>query len=154
MAYPLDRLDVQILAALQENNQATAQALAERVPLSPSAILRRIRQYRDEGVISADVSILEPARVGERISVVIMVQLETHSPAAVGEFRTHLARSPHVQICMEISGPYDISCIAIFRSIEEFNTFSDTHIAGHPAVRRYEANFVKKRVKFTTAIPL
>ena len=46
MAYPLDRLDVQILAALQENNQATAQALADRVPLSPSAILRRIRQYR------------------------------------------------------------------------------------------------------------
>ena len=53
MAYPLDRLDIQILAALQENNQATAQALAERVPLSPSAILRRIRQYREEGVIAA-----------------------------------------------------------------------------------------------------
>ena len=153
MAYPLDRLDVQILAALQENNQATAQALADRVPLSPSAILRRIRQYRDEGVISADVSIIEPGQVGERISVIMMVQLERHSPAAVSEFRTHLCQSPHVQVCMEISGAYDISCIAIFRGMEEFNTFTDTNIAGHPAVRRYEASFVKKRVKFTTAIP-
>ena len=79
MAYPLDRLDVQILAALQENNQATAQALADRVPLSPSAILRRIRQYRDEGVITADVSLIEPGHVGERISVIMMVQLERHS---------------------------------------------------------------------------
>ncbi|MBS0360539.1 MAG: Lrp/AsnC family transcriptional regulator [Proteobacteria bacterium] len=154
MAYSLDRLDVQILAALQENNQATAQALADKVPLSPSAILRRIRQYRDEGVIAADVSILDAGHVGDRISVVIMVQLELHSPTAVSEFRSHLARSPHVQVCMEISGAYDISCIAIFRSIEEFNAFTDANIAGHPAVRRYEANFVKKRVKFTTAIPL
>ena len=154
MAYPLDRLDVQILAALQENNQATAQALSDRVPLSPSAILRRIRQYRDEGVIAADVSILDTGYVGERISVVIMIQLELHSPVAVNEFRTHLARSPHVQVCMELSGAYDISCIAIFRNMEEFNAFTDASIAGHPAVRRYEANFVKKRVKFTTAIPL
>ena len=44
MAYALDRLDMQILGALQENNQASAQALAVRVPLSPSAILQRIRQ--------------------------------------------------------------------------------------------------------------
>ncbi len=154
MPNDLDRLDVQILGALQQNNQATAQILAERVPLSPSAILRRIRQYREEGVITADVSIIEPGQVGERISVILMVQLERHSPAAVAEFRAHLCRSPQVQVCMEISGAYDISCIAIFRGMEEFNAFTDAAIAGHPAVRRYEASFVKKRVKFTTAIPL
>lgn len=154
MAYPLDRLDVRILSALQENNQATAQMLAERVPLSPSAILRRIRQYREEGLIAADVSILDPAPLGELFSVLLMVQLERHSPAAVSEFRTHLVNSAHVQVCMEISGAYDISCIAVFRTMEEFNAFTDTHIAGHPSVRRCEASFVKRRVKFTPAIPL
>jgi DNA-binding Lrp family transcriptional regulator len=154
MAYALDGLDVKILAALQENNQASALTLADRVPLSPSAILRRIRQYRDEGVIAADVSIIEPAQFGERLTVLFMVQLEFHSPTAVAEFRAHLCSSPQVQVCMEISGAYDISCIAIFRSMDEFNLFSDGDIAGHPAVRRYEASFVKKRVKFTTAIPL
>jgi len=154
MAYPFDRLDLQILSALQENNQATAQALADRVPLSPSAILRRIRRYRDEGVILADVSIIEPGQVGERISVVMMVLLERHTPPTVSELRNHLCQSPHVQFCMEISGCYDISCIAIFRSFEEFNAFTETNIASHPAVRRCDASFVTKRVKFTTAIPL
>lgn len=154
MAETLDRLDVQILAALQENNQASAQALAERVPLSPSAILRRIRQYREAGIIAADVSILEPATVGERISVIVMVQLERHSPADFADFRAHLTRSPQVQVCMEISGAFDVACIAVFRSLEEFNGFTDTRIAAHPAVRRYEVSFVKRRVKFTTAIPL
>lgn len=154
MTYPLDRLDLRILAALQENNQATAQELAERVPLSPSAILRRIRQYREEGVIAADVSILEPERIGERLSVLFLVQLERHSPAAVADFRAHLARAPQVQICMEISGAFDIAFIAIFRGMAEFNGFSDGQVAGHASVRRYEASFVKKRVKFSTAIPL
>ncbi|MEO8113683.1 MAG: Lrp/AsnC family transcriptional regulator, partial [Phenylobacterium sp.] len=69
-------------------------------------------------------------------------------------FRAHLSRSPQVQVCMEISGAYDISCIAVFRDMAEFNAFSDASIAGNPAVRRYEASFIKKRVKFTTAIPL
>ena len=65
----------------------------------------------------------------------MMVQLERHSPAAVAEFRAHLCRSPHVQVCMEISGAYDIfTCIAIFKGMEEFNTFgSPTAIS--PAIR-------------------
>lgn len=154
MAQVLDRLDIQILTALQENNQTTAQMLAERVPLSPSAILRRIRQYREDGIIAADVSVLAPSTVGERLSALLMVQLDRHSPADVAAFRQHLCRSPHVQVCVEISGSYDISCIAIFRHMDEFNAFTDSQIAGHPAVRRYEASFIKKRVKFTTAVPL
>jgi Lrp/AsnC family leucine-responsive transcriptional regulator len=154
MAFALDRLDIQILSALQENNQATAQELSERVPLSPSAILRRIRQYREDGVIAADVSVLAPAAVADRLSVLLMVQLERHSPADVAAFRQHLCRSPQVQVCIEISGVYDISCIGIFRDMEEFNAFTDAEVAGHPAVRRYEASFIKKRVKFTTAVPL
>jgi Lrp/AsnC family transcriptional regulator, leucine-responsive regulatory protein len=154
MTYALDRLDLRILAALQENNQATAQELAERVPLSPSAILRRIRQYREEGVIAADVSILDADRVGELISVLYMIQLERHAPSAVGDVRAHLARAPQVQICLEISGVFDMSCVAVFRSMSEFDVFSDTHIAAHPAIRRYEVSFIKKRIKFTTSIPL
>ncbi|WP_304191011.1 Lrp/AsnC family transcriptional regulator, partial [Phenylobacterium aquaticum] len=58
--FELDRLDLRILSILQENNQASAQDLAERVHLSPSAILRRIRSYRASGVITADVSVLAP----------------------------------------------------------------------------------------------
>lgn len=155
MTYTLDRLDLRILAALQENNQATAQELAERVPLSPSAILRRIRQYREAGIIAADVSVLAPEQVGgERISVLYMIQLESHAPNAVGDFRSHLSGAPQVQVCLEISGIFDIACIAIFRGMAEFNVFSDGQIAEHPSVRRYEASFVKKRIKFTLAVPL
>jgi Lrp/AsnC family leucine-responsive transcriptional regulator len=59
-----------------------------------------------------------------------------------------------VQVCLEVSGVYDIACLATFRNMEEFNGFADTHIAGDPVVRRYEASFVKRRMKMSTAIPL
>jgi Lrp/AsnC family leucine-responsive transcriptional regulator len=152
--FELDRLDLQILTALQIDNQVSAQALAERVPLSPSAILRRIRNYRATGVITADVSVLEPNLTGERITVLLLVQLERHAPPAIAGFRTFLTQAPEIQVCLEISGVYDIAAVGVFRSMEEFNGFADTHIAGDPAVRRYEASFVKRRVKMSTSIPL
>jgi Lrp/AsnC family leucine-responsive transcriptional regulator len=152
--FELDRLDFQILSALQQNNQASAQDLAERVPLSPSAILRRIRGYRASGVITADVSVLAPNLTGERIRVLLMIQLETHAPQAVGDVRGQLVDSPNVQMCLEVSGVYDIACLAVFRSMEEFNVFADATVASHPAVRRYEASFVKRDAKLSLAMPL
>jgi Lrp/AsnC family leucine-responsive transcriptional regulator len=152
--FELDRLDLQILGALQDDNQTSAHALADRIPLSPSAILRRIRNYRASGVITADVSVLEPTLLGERISVLFLIQLERHAPPTISGFRNTLLAAPQVQVCLEVSGIYDIACLATFRNMDEFNAFADTHIAGDPVVRRYEASFVKRRMKMSTAIPL
>ena len=69
-------------------------------------------------------------------------------------FRSFLTAAPQIQVCLEISGVYDIAAVGAFRSMEEFNAFADSHIASDPAVRRYEASFVKRRVKMSTAIPL
>ncbi len=150
----LDRLDLQILTALQESNQMTASDLANRVPLSPSAIQRRIRNYRNTGVITADVSVVNPKVAGEAMSVVLLIQLAQQRSQAAAEFRAFLGKSPHVQVIMEIAGPYELMCIAMFDGLESFNTFADTQIADHPCVGRYETIFVRRRVKFGAAIPL
>lgn len=150
----LDGLDMQILSALQECNQTSAQDLADRVPLSPSAILRRIRQYRASGVIAADVSVLDPAVTGERLSIMLLIQLARQAPAAAEAFRATLGRSPHVQVVMDIAGAYDVMCITVFQTMEAFNAFADAHVADHPSVQRYEAIFVRRRIKFGAGIPL
>lgn len=152
--FELDRLDLQILTALQDDNQTSASALADRIPLSPSAILRRIRNYRASGVITADVSVLEPNLMGERISVLFLIQLERHAPPTISTFRNTLMSAAQVQICLEVSGVYDIACLATFRNMDEFNAFADSHVGGDPVVRRYEASFVKRRMKMSTSIPL
>jgi Lrp/AsnC family leucine-responsive transcriptional regulator len=154
MELQLDRLDMQILSALQECNQTTAHDLADRVPLSPSAIQRRIRNYRSSGVITADVSVVNPKVAGEKLSVVLLIALAQQGPTKAAAFRTALNRSPHVQVIMEIAGSYDLMCITVFDGVESFNAFSDDEIADHPCVARYEAIFVRRRVKFGTSIPL
>lgn len=150
----LDRLDMRILSALQLCNQTTAHQLAERVPLSPSAIQRRIRNYRSNGVIAADVSVLNPKVAGEQISVVLLIQLAGQGLAQAAEFRTGLSRSPQVQVVMDVAGAHDLLCIAVFDGMEVLNAFIDMEIADHPSVARFETIFVRRRVKFGAAIPL
>lgn len=154
MESQLDRLDMQILSALQISNQTSAQELADRVPLSPSAIQRRIRQYRTTGVITADVSVLNPKLTGGHISVVLLIQLAQQGPARVAEVRGRLSRSPYVQVVMEIAGGYDLMCITMFDNIESFNTFADIEIAADPCVARFETMLVRRRVKFGATLPL
>lgn len=154
MELQLDRLDMQILSALQECNQTTAHDLADRVALSPSAIQRRIRNYRSSGVITADVSVVNPKVAGGKLTVMLLIQLAQQGPTKAAAFRALLNRSPHVQVIMEIAGPYDLMCITVFDGIESFNDFIDAEIADNPSVSRHEATFVRRRVKFGTSIPL
>lgn len=154
MELQLDRLDLQILSALQECNQTTAHDLADRVPLSPSAIQRRIRNYRSSGVITADVSVVNPKVTGEKLSVVLLIQLAQQGPTRAAAFRTTLNRSPHVQVIMEIAGAYDLMCITVFDGVEDFNAFTDAEVADNPSVARHEAIFVRRRLKFGASIPL
>lgn len=150
----LDRLDLQILSALQENNQASAQTLSGQIALSPSAILRRIQQYRESGVIAADVSVLEPGALGQWISVFFLVKLERGQPAAAGAFRAELGRADEVQLCLEISGAFDLAVLAVFPTLEAFNSFTDVHLGHRPDIRRFEVILVKRRLKFSTALPI
>jgi Lrp/AsnC family leucine-responsive transcriptional regulator len=154
MDLQLDRLDVRILSALQVSNQTSAHELADSVPLSPSAIQRRIRHYRSNGMITADVSVLNPRLAGDHISVMVMIQLAQQGLARVADVRARLSRSPHVQVVMEIAGAYDLMCITVFDAMEAFNAFVDAEIADHPSVGRFETVFIRRRVKFGATIPL
>lgn len=148
-----DKLDLQILELLQGNALLTADELAASLPLSASAIARRIRRLRETGVIAGDVAVLSEA-VGPFLSAFVHIQLDRHALAAVEALRRRLTASPHVQLYMEITGAFDVVLLVTVADMEGFNTFADAELAGDPVVRRYETSFVKKRRKFSLALPL
>jgi Lrp/AsnC family leucine-responsive transcriptional regulator len=150
----LDGLDRKLLACLQRDNQLTADALADRVGRSPSAIARRLRRLRDSGAVVADVAIVAEQSVGHPLSAVIHVQLERHALTEVASFKRQLAASDNVQFCLEISGAFDILLLVVVADMEAFNLFADDLLAGQRAVRRYETSFVKRRLKASLALPL
>jgi len=151
----MDEFDSALLGLLQTDGLATAEQLAEQVPLSASAIARRVRRLRGDGVIAATRAVLSEQLLGRRLRALVMVQLHDHAPAAgLAALRQQLGALPEVQMCLEISGPHDLVLLVSVADMPAFNAFADAQLAGHPAVRRYETAFVKKALKFTTAAPL
>jgi Lrp/AsnC family leucine-responsive transcriptional regulator len=145
----LDRIDVQLLNLVQQNNLRTAESLAEEVPLSPSAITRRLRRLRSSGLIQCDIALLT-SDIFERLRVVIRIQLEkTADVEGVAELRERLANETPVQACFEISGAFDLLLIVNVRNMADFNAFADSRIGREPLIRRYESEFIRREIKNT-----
>ena len=148
-----DPYDLALLARLQKDALQTADELAEHVPLSASAIARRVRRMRDDGTIRANV-----AEVSEKIrpflSALVDIQLDRHALPDLEKLLRKLTGDPHVQALMEVTGGADLVLLVVVRDMEAYNRFADEILAGDPIVRRYETRFIKKRRKYSTALPI
>lgn len=149
----LDGYDRALLALLQDDALRTAEDLARDVALSPSAIARRVRRLREEGVIVADRAVVTD-RIGPFLTALVDIQLARHGLADVDGLLQRLAGRPEVQAVMEVAGPMDIVLIVAVRDMDAFNLFADEELADHPVVGRYETRLVKRRRKFTAAWPI
>ena len=148
-----DSTDLKLLAALQHDSSRTADALAAEVALSPSAIARRIRRLRESGLIERDIAILSEG-AARYLSVFVDVQLDRHLLPEVEALIRRLQACDEVQLLMQISGAFDLTLLIAVKDMESFNIFVDTMLGSDRVVRRYESRFVKKRRKFSPAIPL
>lgn len=152
---PLDRLDIAVLNLLQKNNLATAEALAAEVPLSPSAITRRLRRLRAEGLIANDVAVLAPALKERRLRAIVQIQLYEHAEqGAISTLRRRLLELPSIQICFEVAGPVDLVALVVARNMANFNAIADRVFGSDPSIRRYETIFVKREIKDSRFVAL
>ncbi|RIX29048.1 Lrp/AsnC family transcriptional regulator [Sphingomonas edaphi] len=143
-----DNFDIKLLNAMQEDADRTAEQLAEVIPLSPSAIARRLRRLRETGAISQTIALAASKFADRRLRAIIRVQLHEHAQAdAFNRFRARLQSLDEVQLCLEVSGADDMLILAACRDMAEYNVFADEELAACPVVRRYETSFVKKELK-------
>ena len=148
MRIDLDKLDIRLLNCLQANNLATAEELSSSVPLSPSAITRRIRRLREAKLIAQDVAVLSPAMLEGRVRGLVLIRLHVHGDSAdLAALRRSLVDTPEVQRCFEITGPFDAAAIVVARDMNSFNEVVDSAIGDQPAVQRFETNFFKREMK-------
>src|ERR1700727_3135027 len=107
----LDRFDRQLLNLVQEDSGQTAERLAEQVELSPSAIQRRLRRMRDEGVIVRDCAIVDPAAIGRPNVFVVALQVERERADLLTQLRKWLAAESHVQQAFYVTGEADFMLV-------------------------------------------
>jgi Lrp/AsnC family leucine-responsive transcriptional regulator len=151
----LDDFDLKLLSLLQKDDRRTADSLAGEIPLSPSAIARRLRRLRADGWIARTIALLAPRLSANRLRAVVLIQLSEHADhAGKSALERRLNNADQVQFVYEIAGPHDFVALLDCKSMAEFNACADELLAGSATVRRYETHFVKREVKFAPFVAL
>jgi Lrp/AsnC family leucine-responsive transcriptional regulator len=151
----LDKTDIKMLAALQANGRLTNVELAEKVALSPSPCLRRLKQLEESGVIRQYVALLDPAKLGLGLQAFVRVSLEKRGGSAhLNSFMEAVQRWPEVVNCYAMTGEMDYLLQVYFEDLQHFSRFVMDELLQQPGVEDVKSSFVLKEFKQTTALPI
>lgn len=149
----LDKTDIRILQALQQNGRLTNVELAEFAALSPSPCLRRLKQLEESGVIRRYAALLSPEAVGLGLQAVIRVTVKKDQ-AAREKFTEAVQSWKEVLNCLALTGESDYMLQAYFVDMADFSHFILEVLLALPFVSDAKSSFVLKEIKHTTALPL
>lgn len=151
----LDRFDLALLNSAQRDDSRTAEQLAQEVPLSPSAIARRLRRLRREGWLARTIALLSPRLTHDRLRAIVLIHLSEHADLkGKAALERRLLDCDEVQFCYEIAGPHDLIALFDCTNMAAFNASADELLASSATVRRYETHFIKRQVKFAPFVQL
>lgn len=150
----LDRLDQRILNRLQKNNQVTNVQLAEEVGLSPPACLRRVKRLREERIIAADVSLINPQAVGRKINIIVEVEMERDQQELAIIFQNAVQKAPEVTQCYAVTGDVDFILVISVPDMQAYDEFTQRVLYTQPNLRKFRSLISLRRIKFETAIEL
>ena len=142
----LDAHDHAILEIVQNDNQVTHEALGLRIGLSPSSCRRRLAALRKSGVIAADVSIVDPRKIGLNTILHVLITLESDSAETHRAFRDITRATPEIKTCAYVTGPADYLVTVCVRSVSDYEKLADRIFAG-PPVKRAETMVELKSIK-------
>ena len=151
---PLDSFDLKILDLVQEDAGATTERLAEQVGISASAVQRRLRRMRDEGIIQRQIAVVDPRRVGRPMSFVVSVQVERETPDRLARFRNWLLAEPLVQQVFYVTGDTDYILIVVAPDSEAYDSLMSRMVGDNPNVKRFTTQVTLNSIKRGLRIPV
>ncbi|QFU16301.1 winged helix-turn-helix transcriptional regulator [Microvirga thermotolerans] len=150
----LDALDLKILAALQEDGRLTNNELADRVGLSPSPCLRRVRRLERDGFIRAYRAVLNRDSVGLGLTVFVEIKVEKHSRDNAKALQDALSSLPEVVACHMVSGTADFMVEIAVPNLKAYERLLTETLLTLPMIGDIRSNFVLTRVKSEAPLPL
>ena len=150
----LDRFDRKLLAIVQQEADLTADVLADRVGLSASAVLRRLRRLRADGVIVAQTAVVDPARVGKPVFFLAALEIERERPELIARLRTWLADEPQVQQVYYVTGTADFVLVIVAPDVGGYDALMSRLMLDNPNVRRFTTNVALGVGKRSLAVPI
>ena len=151
----LDRYDRRILEELQRDGRISNQELAERIGLSPSPCLRRVRALEESGLISGYRALLDAAQLGLNLMALIHISMDRHTPERFANFEREIGELPEVMECLLITGQEaDYQLKVVVRDMDAFQALLLERITRIEGVSGVHSSFVLRRVVDKTALPV
>ncbi|WP_438987757.1 Lrp/AsnC family transcriptional regulator [Marivivens donghaensis] len=150
----MDSFDTLILDALQHNNRLTAEALSEKVGLSPDACRKRLAKLRSSDVIEQEVAILNPQTMGRGLIMIVEVTLQNERPAELDRFKDKMKAAPEVMQCYYVTGNADFILILSAKDMADYEDFTRRHFFAEENVARFRTSAVMDRVKVGFTMPI
>ena len=150
----LDSIDRAILGELQRAGRLSNVELAQRVHLSPSACLRRVKTLEDNGTIAQYVALVSPRAVGKHGVSFTIINLESLGVAQIESFEQAVRDQPEVLDCFYVAGSNDYLLRFTYRDAEDLERFHTEVLMRLPGIARSNSLLVLRTVKKTTALPL
>ncbi|MEO1552948.1 MAG: Lrp/AsnC family transcriptional regulator [Pseudomonadota bacterium] len=149
----MDSKDRQILRELQKNGRLTNQELSERVNLSPSPCLRRVRLMEEQGMIKGYTALVDPKAWGLPVTVFIRLKLERHSDEAVTVFEQAISAMPKVMDCWLMTGRSDYLLRVIAADLDDYERFVRRELQRVPGIASIDTSFAYGSVKHAQVLP-
>ncbi len=150
----LDHIDHKILQHLQENARITNAELAEKVGLSPTPCLRRLRRLETDGVIVGYRTELNRQALGVNVTVLILVKLEREDDATLREFEDAIKQRSEVMECHLVTGKFDYFIRVAIPTLADYETFLSETILRMPKVATVESSFTLREVERKVVLPI
>jgi Lrp/AsnC family leucine-responsive transcriptional regulator len=151
----LDRYDRRILEVLQKEGRISNQELADRIGLSPSPCLRRVRTLEEAGIITGYRALLNAQRLGLNLVALISISMDRHTPERFARFDAAIAAIPEVLECLLITGrDADYQLKVVVRDMDAYQDLLLNKITRLEGVSGVHSSFVLRRVVDRTSLPL
>ncbi|MEL6790376.1 MAG: Lrp/AsnC family transcriptional regulator [Pseudomonadota bacterium] len=149
----LDQIDHKILHHLQENARITNAELADKVGLSPTPCLRRLRRLEAENIILGYHTEINREALGINVTVIILVKLEREDDVTLREFETAIKQRSEVVECYLVTGKFDYFLRVMVPSLGAYETFLSETMLRMPNIATVESSFTLREVERKTVIP-
>lgn len=151
----LDRYDRMILRALQENARISNQDLADRIGLSPSPCLRRVRALEESGILTGYRALVNAKALGYTLMALIHISMDEHTPERFRHFEEAVEELPEVLECLLITGQdADYQLKVVVEDMDAFQALLLNRITRIDGVTGVHSSFVLRQVIDRTALPV
>ncbi|WP_198158320.1 Lrp/AsnC family transcriptional regulator [Enterovibrio coralii] len=150
----MDNIDRKILSELQREGRLTNQELSDRISLSPSPCLRRVRALEKKGIITGYHAHIDQEKCGLPINVFVLVKLEKPTEENMQSFEALINQMDEVLECYLMTGTHDYLLHVVSESLKTYERFIRRELTRLPNIAAIESSFAFGQVKKRTKLPI